>query len=110
MTLVVHRLLLPAAMVFVVALGKASAGEAEVRTIVVKELAFSSASIELHVGDTVEWVNQDIFVHSATADNGSFDVELAPGAHGRAALNTPGVIAYHCRYHPGMKAELHVSE
>ena len=30
--------------------------------------------------DTVEWVNQDIFVHSATADDGSFDVELAPEA------------------------------
>ena len=97
MTTVVHRLLLPAAMVFVLALGDASAGEAEVRTIVVKELAFSPASIELHVGDTVEWVNQDIFVHSATADDGSFDVELAPGGRGRTVVKTSGVIAYSCR-------------
>lgn len=110
MTAVVHRLLLPAAMLFVVALGKASAGEAEVRTIIVKELAFSPVPIELHVGDTVEWENQDIFVHSATADNGSFDVELPLGGHGRTVVKAPGVIAYYCKYHPGMKGELRVSE
>jgi plastocyanin len=110
MTAVVYRLLLSAAMVFVFAIAKASAGEPEVRTVVVKDLAFNPDSIELHVGDTVDWENQDIFVHSATAGNGSFEVELQLGGHGRIVVKAPGVIAYYCKYHPGMKGELRVSE
>ena len=110
MTGVISRSSLATLLVFVVVIDSAGAGEPEVRTVVVKELAFSPASIELHVGDTVEWVNQDILVHSATADDGSFDTELALGGRSRVAVKTPGVIAYHCRFHPGMKGELHVSK
>jgi plastocyanin len=34
----------------------------------------------LHVNDIVEWVNADIFQHTATAADGSFDVDVLADA------------------------------
>jgi plastocyanin len=48
-------------------------------------------------------------VHSATARNGDWDVELPPNKTGTVVLKKPGVIDYYCRYHPNMKAKLTVS-
>jgi plastocyanin len=77
-------------------------------TITVDRLAFAQAPEGLHVGDTVVWLNKDLFVHSATDSAKGFDVELPPGGRGRIALRRPGVIFYYCRYHPDMKGHLTV--
>ena len=77
-------------------------------TITVDKLAFGPAPSGLKVGDVVEWVNKDIFQHSATARDKSFDVELKAGGKGRAVLRKAGNIAYICRYHPGMTGVLKV--
>ena len=77
--------------------------------IAVDMLKFGPAPAGLHVGDRVRWVNRDIFQHSATAANGAFNVELPPGGSGETVLKRAGVIAYSCRYHPGMKGELKVA-
>jgi hypothetical protein len=29
-------------------------------------------------GDTVEWINKDVFAHTATAGNGDWDVTMPP--------------------------------
>jgi hypothetical protein len=60
----------------------------------------------LHVNDIVEWVNADIFQHTATAADGSFDVDLPAGAKGRTILKRVGVVDYFCRFHPGMQGRL----
>ena len=39
-----------------------------------------------------------------------FDVALKPGASGGVRLLKPGVISYICRYHPGMKGQIVVTE
>jgi len=36
-----------------------------------KGLQFSPAAISVHVGDTIEWVNEDFVAHTATARNGA---------------------------------------
>ena len=77
-------------------------------TIVVDDLKFTAAP-PLHVGERVRWVNKDIFRHSATAADHSFDVDLPPGGQGGIVLKRPGVIAYSCRYHPDMKGRLVVA-
>jgi plastocyanin len=82
----------------------------KVYTIAIKDMAFTTAPPVLHVGDTVEWVNNDIFRHSATAKDKSFDVDLAPQAHGRVILKKAGTISFYCRYHPGMTGTLVVSQ
>jgi plastocyanin len=64
----------------------------------------------MRVGDTIEWVNNDIFFHSATAKDKSFDVELKPKAHARVVLKTTGWIAFYCRHHPAMTGTLVVAK
>jgi plastocyanin len=63
----------------------------------------------MKVGDTIEWVNEDIFRHTATAKNGAFDVDLNPGAKARVVLTSAGAIDFYCRYHPGMTGRLIVA-
>jgi plastocyanin len=76
--------------------------------ISIENLEYSPASASAKVGDTVEWVNKDILVHTATARNGDFDVNLPPKKTGSAVLKKAGTIDYYCRFHPNMKATLKV--
>jgi plastocyanin len=78
-------------------------------TIELRNMAFGPAPSDLRVGDTVHWLNSDIFEHTATARDGSFDVDLKPGGEGRTTLAKPGVIEVYCRFHPGMKLTLNVA-
>jgi plastocyanin len=94
----------------VLALGSSSPGaEPRVHEIVIDKLAFGPAPEVLHVNDIVEWANADIFQHTATAADGSFDVDLPAGAKGRTILKRAGVVDYFCRFHPGMKGRLKVA-
>ena len=71
----------------VLAFGSPSPGaEPRVHEIEIDKLAFGPAPEVLHVNDSVEWVNADIFQHTATAADGSFDVDLPAGAKGRTIL------------------------
>jgi plastocyanin len=78
-------------------------------TVEISRLAYGPLPATLHRGDTIEWVNADIFRHTATARNKSFDVDLAPKAHARTVLRTTGAVAFYCRYHPGMTGTLQVA-
>lgn len=77
-------------------------------TIVMEKMRFGPSPAGLRVGDTIVWVNRDLFRHTATARD-LFDVDLAPGASGRTVLGRAGRIAYVCRFHPGMTGVLTVS-
>lgn len=83
--------------------------EPRVYRIDINNLVFGPASAELHVNDVVEWRNSDIFRHTATASDETFDIDLPPGASGQTVLKRPGVIDYTCRFHPGMKGRLEVA-
>jgi plastocyanin len=80
-----------------------------VYTVTIQQMAFTAAPPKVRVGDTIEWVNNDIFVHSATAKDKSFDVELKPKAHVRMTLTKAGTFPFACRYHPGMTGTLAVT-
>jgi plastocyanin len=80
-----------------------------VHKITIDNLAFGPAPGGLHVNDIVEWTNSDILRHTATATDGSFDVDLPAGATGRTILKRGGDVTYVCRYHPGMKGRLEVA-
>lgn len=78
-------------------------------TIVMEKMRFGPSPTKLRVGDTIVWVNRDLFRHTATARNGSFDVDLVPGATGRTIIRTPGTVEFICRFHPGMIGRLIVA-
>jgi plastocyanin len=81
----------------------------EVAKIKIGNLAFTPAEITLRVGDTVEWVNDDFIDHTATANDGDWDVTVLAGKSARLQLTAAGTFEYFCRFHPNMTAAIHVS-
>src|SRR5712672_1147488 len=76
--------------------------------ITMENLVISPAEASAKVGDTIEWINKDIFVHTATARNGDWDVTMPPKKTVTLVLKKAGRIDYYCRFHPNMKAPLTV--
>ncbi|HEY5264606.1 MAG TPA: cupredoxin domain-containing protein [Steroidobacteraceae bacterium] len=76
-----------------------------VHVIVMDKMAFGPMPAGVRAGDIIEWVNHDIFEHSATARDGSFDVDLKPGATARTTVSS-GSFAFFCKFHPTMQATL----
>jgi len=77
--------------------------------ITIENLVFTPAEVSAKVGDTIEWVNKDVFAHTATARNGDFDVNLPPKKTVTSVLNKAGTVEYYCRFHPNMKAVLKIA-
>ena len=73
------------------------------------DLVFAPAEVSARVGDTIEWINNDVFAHTATARNGDFDVMMPPKTTVTSVLKTAGTIEYYCRFHPNMKAVLTIA-
>ena len=78
--------------------------------IVIDQVAFQKAEVKARVGDTVEWVNKDLFDHTATAKNGDWSVTMEPGTRGRVVLKKAGTVDYFCKLHPNMVAKLIVAK
>ncbi|WP_407177403.1 cupredoxin domain-containing protein [Bradyrhizobium sp. STM 3562] len=76
--------------------------------ITMENLEIAPAVASAKVGDTIEWINKDVLVHTATARNGDFDVTLPPKKTASVVLKKAGTVDYYCRYHPNMKATLKV--
>ncbi len=75
--------------------------------VIMKNVSFQPAQLTVKPGETVEFRNEDIFAHTVTADDGSFDSGLIqPGSSWKLTVAKPGTIAYHCRPHPNMVARL----
>ena len=77
--------------------------------ISMENLVISPAEASAKVGDTVEWINKDVFVHTATARSGDWDVTMPPKKTVTSVLKKAGIIEYYCRFHPNMKATLTVT-
>ncbi|MGX4773347.1 cupredoxin domain-containing protein [Bradyrhizobium guangdongense] len=77
--------------------------------ITMQNLVISPAEVSAKVGDTIQWINKDVFAHTATAKNGDFDVNLPPHKSATSVLKKAGTVDYYCRYHPNMKATLKIA-
>jgi len=76
--------------------------------ITMQDLVIAPAEVSARVGDTIEWINKDVFAHTATARNGDFDVTMPPKKTVSSVLKKAGTVEYYCRYHPNMKAILKI--
>ncbi len=99
---------------FVVLLGLTCAVAATLvpakQTVSIKEMKFNPASVEVNVGDSIRWTNDDDRDHTVTADDGSFKSgNLRRGASFEHTFDKPGKFAYSCSYHPRMKGSVVVS-
>jgi plastocyanin len=94
--------------VIALALGAPVSAHAATIQITMENLVISPAEATAKVGDTIEWINKDIFAHSATARDGDFDVAMPPKKTVTLVLKKAGTFEYYCRFHPNMRATLNV--
>ena len=78
-------------------------------TVVIDKMKFGAIPTNLRVGDVILWVNRDMFRHTATARDRSFNVDLAPSQTARTMLRRSGAVPFFCTFHPGMKGQLIVA-
>jgi plastocyanin len=90
-------------------LGASVSAHAATIQISMENLVISPAEATAKVGDTIEWVNKDVFAHTATAQNRDWDVTIPPKKTVTLVLKKGGAVDYYCRFHPNMKATLTVT-
>jgi len=99
----------------IAALGLLSCGTARssapppvTHTVTMEDMQFTPADLTVRKGDTVVWVNKDLFPHTATA-SGAFDSKsIEAGASWQYLPEATGVFPYTCTFHPTMKGTLRV--
>lgn len=94
-------------MVVAACLAGASA-RAETVRVTIDRLVFSPAVVKAKVGDTIEWVNNDVLAHTATV-KGDWDVTIPPKKSATLVIKKGGEVEYYCRFHPNMKARIDVA-
>lgn len=71
--------------------------------VVMRNMKFDPPTVEVKIGDVVEWKNDDITPHTATS--ATFDsASIEPEKSWRHTFTGPGSFPYHCTFHPDMKA------
>ena len=79
---------------------------ARVHRIVIDKMKFGAVPPGIRAGDSILWVNRDMFRHTATAGDGSFAIDLPAGKSGRTVVKRAGAIPFYCVYHPAMKGRI----
>jgi len=88
----------------------AGAAQPVIHTIVIEGMRFDPETLTVKPGDTIVWINNDPFPHTATSTGGDFDSRaIATGGRWQYAASRRGVLPYGCSLHPTMKATLRVS-
>lgn len=74
----------------------------------IESLKYSSGTIQIATGQTVEWVNSDLTPHTVTSNSGgelnSGAIEV--GATWSHTFNHPGTFRYYCTFHRDMKGSI----
>ncbi|WP_341878507.1 cupredoxin family copper-binding protein (plasmid) [Aminobacter sp. P9b] len=82
--------------------------QAETIQVTIEKLVFSPVEVNAKVGDTIEWINKDVFVHTATV-KGGWEVMIPAKKSASMVVEKAGPVEYYCRFHPNMKGRLTVS-
>jgi plastocyanin/mono/diheme cytochrome c family protein len=84
-------------------------GGQRVHKVSISSFKFVPPTLEVNVGDVVEWRNDDFAAHTATADDRSFDTGRIDGGQAkRVVAKKSGQFPYFCTYHAAMKGTLTV--
>jgi len=73
--------------------------------------SYQSSEIEVEVGTTVTWTNEDLFGHTVTSEEAGFDSgNVGPGERFPHTFNQSGTFDYTCTIHPSMQGTVEVVE
>jgi plastocyanin len=83
--------------------------------VVIDAMAFTPKVLAVRPGDTVTWVNRDMFAHNVTATGaaaaaGIRSGDLQPGQRWRHTVRQGESFAYLCTLHPVMTGRVEVGE
>jgi len=92
------------------ATGQQGSGGGATVAVDMKNTAFSPSDVEVSVGDTVEWTNDDAFDHNVVADSGATfkSSDFGQGETFQWKAAKPGSVTYECTIHPGMTGTITV--
>ena len=82
------------------------------QSVTIVDFEYDPDPVEVSVGDTITWTNEDGFAHTVTSndDNSDFDSgNLAEGDTFEMSFDEAGEYAYICTIHTQMKATVVVS-
>ena len=72
--------------------------------------SYSPNPIEVNVGQTITWVNDDSVIHTATSTDGIFDSDILQRSQTFSyTFDTVGEYAYYCDLHPNMVGTVRVT-
>jgi hypothetical protein len=73
----------------------------------ITDFAFDPTTVEIEMGTTVTWTNNDDVPHTATGLAGEFDTgTIGPGESASFTFDTPGTYTYYCEIHPSMQGTI----
>ena len=87
-------------------LGSRALAAPRTHTAVMANMRFGPLPPGIKVGDVIVWVNRDVVPHTATARDGSFNVDIPARESRRMTVRRAGTFAFYCRYHPAMRGTL----
>ncbi|KAA1013242.1 copper-binding protein [Paraburkholderia panacisoli] len=77
--------------------------------VVIEQMRFNPPTLTVKRGDRVEWVNKDLFAHTASSSAKAFDSgSIAPNASWSFVAGRAGSYPYLCNFHPTMRGTLNV--
>lgn len=82
-------------------------GDSDDSVVTASGFLFRPEPLKAKVGQEVVWENEDKVTHTATADDGSFDLELdGAGSSGRHTFTEAGTYDYLCTVHESMTGQI----
>ncbi len=89
----------------------APAATARKHAVTIKDMKFSPDSLEIKVGDTVVWTNNDDRDHTVVDSGNAFKSDnLKQGKTFSYKFEKAGKFSYTCTYHPRMKGTITVTD
>ena len=78
--------------------------------ITITRFKFVPDTLDVHLGDTITWLNKDIAPHTATANDDSWTTDELGKKQSQSLTVTAEMSGdYYCVYHPHMKAKLNIT-
>ena len=89
------------------AFGGAPAPAAATKTVVLKDISFTPATVRIHRGSRVRWVWRDgVSPHNVTFRRGHRHSSTKQRGTYTRRFTKAGVYRYHCTLHPGMDGKV----
>lgn len=110
-SLVLRKVVMSALLLTFMIFAGSGDAQAQIVDVDIVSFTFSPDPINITVGTTVRWTNQDGVLHTSTSDGAVWDSgNLSNGQQFSYTFNIAGSYPYHCSVHPSMLGTINVSE